>query len=106
MNDNSSPWHPNLSFASFDIVMMDIVMQGNHKMIIMHVNYTDNQIFTDSWGYLSADDSVHRMVTLRFGISGRYFLNPVAKMLYGDSYQWSDATSAVYVDAIYGINCI
>lgn len=105
ITDNSTPWHPNLTFASFDIVILDVVMHNHHKLITMYVNHIDNQTFMDSWGYQAQGD-VHRIVTLMFGISGRYFKDLSAHMLYGDSYQWSDALSAIYVNAIYGINCI
>ena len=105
MNDNSTPWNPNLTFASFDIVILDVVMQNHHKLIPMYVNHIDNQTFMDSWGYQAQGDA-HRIVTLMFGISGRFFKDLSAHMLYGDGYQWAECTSAIYVDAIYGINCI
>ena len=106
LSDNSTPWHPTLTFASFDIIVIDFVMHNHHKMIPLYVGHVDNQTFMDSWGYQDPDDDVHRIVTLLFGISGRYFNNVSAKMLYGNSYQWSDCLSAVFVDAILGINCI
>lgn len=104
--DNSTPWHPTLTFASFDVVIMDVVMHNHHKMIPLCVRHTDNQTFMDSWGYQAPGDNTHRIVTLLIEISGRYFTNLSAKMLYGDSYQWSDCLSAVYVNAIWGLNCI
>lgn len=107
LNDNSTPWHPTLTFASFDIIVIDFVMHNHHKMIPFYVGHVDNQSFMDSWGYQAPGDPAHRIVTLLFGISGRYFSDPIgAKMLYGDSYQWSDCLSAVYVNAIWGLNCI
>ena len=81
-------------------------MHDHHKMIPLYVGHVDNQTFMDSWGYQVSDDPIHRIVTLTVGISGRYFANIGAKMLYGDTYQWSDCLSAVYVDAIWGLNCI
>lgn len=105
MSDNSTPWNPNLTFASFDIVILDVVMHNHHKLITMYVNHIDNQTFMDSWGYQAQGDA-HRIVTLMFGISGRFFKDLSAHMLYGDGYQWVECTSAIYVDAIYGINCM
>lgn len=105
MSDNSTPWNPNLTFASFDIVILDVVMHNHHKLITMYVNHIDNQTFMDSWGYQARGDA-HRIVTLMFGISGRFFKDLSAHMLYGDGYQWVECTSAIYVDAIYGINCM
>ena len=106
ITDNSTPWHPTLTFASFDIVIMDVIMQNHHKMIPFYVGHVDNQTFVDSWGYRFANDDVHRMVTLSFEISGRYFSDVGAKMLYGNSYQWADCLSSIYIDAIWGLNCI
>ena len=104
--DNSTPWHSDLTFASFDIVVIDFVMHNHHKMIPFYVGHVDNQTFMDSWGYQLPGDPVHRIVTLTVGISGRYFANLGAKMLYGNSYQWSDCLQSVYVDKIWGLNCI
>lgn len=106
ITDNSTPWHPDLTFASFDIIVMDVVMQNHHKMIPFYVGHVDNQTFMDSWGYQFENDDVHRIVTLSWGISGRYFTNVGAKMIYGNGYNWADCLSAIYVDAIWGLNCI
>lgn len=106
IGDNSTPWHPTLTFASFDIIVIDFVMHNHHKMIPFYVGHVDNQTFMDSWGYQAPDDPMHRIVTLTVGISGRYFNNIGAKMLYGNSYTWEDCLQAVYVDKIWGLNCI
>lgn len=75
IGDNSTPWHPTFTFASFDIIVIDFVMHNHHKMIPFYVGHVDNQTFMDSWGYQAPDDPMHRIVTLTVGISGRYFNN-------------------------------